>query len=118
MGLAIYLKKGIEHYYGLSITELKEVAYEYALKVKVKVPQAWADMNMAGRQWYYGFMLRHKEFSLRTPEQTSLNRVKDFCRENAGCIFQQFGSSGALIRGFIHMEHGRNRVFNRSDQNG
>ncbi|XP_031632567.1 uncharacterized protein LOC116346566 [Contarinia nasturtii] len=37
---------------------------------------------MAGKTWYYGFMLRHPSLSLRTPEQTSINRVRSFCKEN------------------------------------
>lgn len=44
-------------------------------------------MEMAGRQWYYGFMQRHKNLSLRTPEQTSMNRVKAFCKENVNHFF-------------------------------
>lgn len=36
---------------------------------------------MAGRDWYDGFMKRHPFLSLRTPEQTSINRAKGFCKE-------------------------------------
>lgn len=43
---------------------------------------------MAGRQWYYEFMQRHKSLTLRTPEQTSLNRVKAFCKENVDEFFR------------------------------
>ena len=42
---------------------------------------------MASKQWYYGFMLRHKNLSLRSPEQTSMNRVKAFCKENVDHFF-------------------------------
>lgn len=88
MALGIYLRKCIDHYYGLSITEFKEVAYQYAVNAKIEFPQSWVDAQMAGRQWYYGYMMRHKQFSLRTPEQTSLNRVKAFCRENVDAFFR------------------------------
>lgn len=44
---------------------------------------------MAGYDWYYGFMKRHRNLSLRTPEQTSLNRVKSFCAENVIPFFNQ-----------------------------
>lgn len=57
-------------------------------------------MQMATNQLYYGFMLRHKEFSLRSPKQTSSNRVKAFCRqnvtnflENLDKVVHQFGNS-------------------------
>lgn len=79
--------------------EMKEVAYQYAVKLNdeartnpdvkaIKIPQKWIDEESATKTWYYGFMSRHKEFSLRTPEQTSLNRVKAFCRENVDNFFE------------------------------
>lgn len=46
---------------------------------------------MAGWQWYYGFMSRHRKLSLRTPEQTSLNRVRAFCKENVDHFFNNLG---------------------------
>lgn len=58
------------------------------MKAKVGIPQSWVESKIAGKQLYYGFMLRHKEFSLRTLEQTSLNRVKAFCRENVDAFFR------------------------------
>lgn len=77
-----------QHYYGLSIIELKQLALQFAKKLNIKYPQSWDKDQMAGWQWYYGFMLRHKNLSLRTPEQTSLNRVKAFCRENVDLFFR------------------------------
>lgn len=43
---------------------------------------------MAGMKWYRLFMKRHKNLSLRSPEQTSLNRVKAFCQENVNDFFR------------------------------
>lgn len=74
--------KCANHYYGLSITELKQLAYQFAIKMNVAHPSSWDVNFMAGEDWYYGYMKRHRRLSLRTPEQTSLNRVKSFCREN------------------------------------
>lgn len=45
-------------------------------------------IGMAGWRWYYGFMNRHRQLSLRTPEQTSLNRIKAFCKENVDIFFR------------------------------
>lgn len=106
-GLAIYLRKCINHYYGLSIIEMRELAYQYAVKVNVKMPKVWTDFRMASKQWYYGFMLRHKEFSLRSPEQTSLNRVRAFCRENVDTFFQ-------LLDTIIH-EYGESDEWNMDE---
>ena len=84
--------KCAQHYYGLSITELKELAYQFALKIDAEYPRSWDEYKMAGKQWYYGFMLRHKKLSLRMPEKTSLNRSKAFCRENVDHFFRNLDS--------------------------
>lgn len=77
-----------QHYYGLSIFELKQLAYQFAKKIQLAaIPPNWEKDKMAGRQWYYGFMLRHKNLSLRTPEQASMNRIKAFCKENVNQFF-------------------------------
>lgn len=47
---------------------------------------------MAGWQWYYGFMLRHRSFTECTPEQTFLNRVKGFCRDNVEHFFRNLNA--------------------------
>lgn len=83
-----YVIKCSKHYYGLSITELRELAYQFAKKLNISFPENWEADEMAGLQWYYGFMLRHKTLTLRSPEQTSLNRVKAFCRENVDHFFR------------------------------
>lgn len=82
-----YLIRCCHLYHGLSITELKKLAYEFAGKIEVTYPPSWDKEQMAGKQWYYGFMLRHKNLSLRSPEQTSLNRIRSFCKENVDEFF-------------------------------
>lgn len=63
------------------------LAFEFAKKIRVPVPKSWANNSTAGRRWYAGFMRRHPTLSLRTPEQTSLSRVKAFCKENVDAFF-------------------------------
>ncbi|XP_017050351.1 uncharacterized protein LOC108094321 [Drosophila ficusphila] len=70
-----YIKKCCDHYYGLSIVEMRQLAYQYANKIGTHYPLTWNVNGMSGRDWYYGFMRRHPQLTLRTPEQTSLNRV-------------------------------------------
>ena len=82
-----YIIKCSKHYYGLSIIELRELAYQFAKKLNISFPKNWEADQIAGLQWYYGSMLRHKTLSLLTPEQTSMNRVKAFCRENVNHFF-------------------------------
>ncbi|KAJ8943837.1 hypothetical protein NQ318_020909 [Aromia moschata] len=86
--LVSYAKKYSDHYYGLNITELRELAYQFGKKIQVKYPSKWDEDKMSGRDWYYGFMRRHQELSLRTPEQTTLHRVKSFSEENVQVFFR------------------------------
>lgn len=102
--LVEYLVKCSNFYYRLSITELKELAYEFAKKTNAKYPNSWNDNNMAGWQWYYGFMKRHSKLSLRTPEQTSLHRIRAFCKENVEHFFKNLGT--------IYTLYEPHRIFN------
>lgn len=90
--LVDYIIKCSNHYYGLSITELRILAYEFVTKIDPdnnrKYPKSWDDNGIAGYAWYYAFMERHTKLALRTPEQTSLNRVKSFCKENVDAFYR------------------------------
>lgn len=55
--------------------------------MEIPYPSKWDEEKMSGRDWYYGFMRRHQELSLRTPEQTTLHRVKSFSKENVQMFF-------------------------------
>ena len=48
--LVEYVVKCAQHYYGLSITELKQLAYQFALKIDVEYPRSWDEYKMAGKQ--------------------------------------------------------------------
>ncbi|XP_053951237.1 uncharacterized protein LOC128858766 [Anastrepha ludens] len=82
-----YILKCVTHYYGLSINELKELAYQFARKLSLRYPPEWDNDCKAHRKWYILFMQRHSELTLRTPEQTSMNRVKAFCKPNVDKFF-------------------------------
>lgn len=81
----------MEHYYGLSPNELCELASQLAKKLEIDRPSSWDRDGKANRKWYYRFMNRHPKLVLRTPEQTSLNRVKAFCKANADKFFVNLG---------------------------
>lgn len=70
-----YVLRCCRHYFGLSIAELRQLAYEFARKIGIEYPNGWNENKLAGRSWYYAFMKRHSNLSLRAPEQTSYNRV-------------------------------------------
>lgn len=87
-----YILKSSAVYYGLSIVELRSLAYEYAKKIEIDYPSTWNEKRMAGWDWYYSFMKRHRNLSLRTPEQTSLARAKAFSKANVNTFFANLNS--------------------------
>ncbi|XP_018395735.1 PREDICTED: uncharacterized protein LOC108774189 [Cyphomyrmex costatus] len=60
-------------------------------KLGLKCPTVWNEDSKAGRTWYYLFMKRHPELKLRTAEQTSIHRVKAFCKDNVDKFFENLG---------------------------
>lgn len=77
--------------FGLSINELRTMAYEFGVKegIKKSVLKSWN--GMASWDWYYGFMKRHPRISLRTPKQISLQRAKGFNKESVQLFYRQLG---------------------------
>jgi hypothetical protein len=64
-------------FFGITKTELCQLVFKYAEKNNIrhnfnKVKQ------MAGSDWYRGFLKRNQEISLRKPEATSVNRITAF----------------------------------------
>ncbi|XP_039968941.1 uncharacterized protein LOC120780752 [Bactrocera tryoni] len=56
--------------------ELRKLAYEFARKVGASYLDPWNDNQQASKDWQLAFMKRHKNLSLRTPEQVSQSRAK------------------------------------------
>lgn len=66
-------------YHGLTIYELRKLAFNFAVSNKVDMPKTWKEKEIAGQDWGLAFMKRHKAvLSLRTPEATSLQRMACF----------------------------------------
>ena len=53
--LANHLAKLSDQYHGLSLDKAKELAYEFALQNKLKIPDFWILDKKAGRGWWIGF---------------------------------------------------------------
>lgn len=88
--LVQYIKKCADYCYEISIKDLQRMAFEYASKLRVDYPKEWNDTQAAGRKWYRQFMSRHQKISLRTPEHTSLHRVKACCKTNVDNFLSNF----------------------------
>lgn len=80
--LVSYLRTTSKMCHGLTTTQTRELAYQFAVANKIVTPPEWNKNNKAGIHWLHGFMSRHKELSLRQPESTSLSRTSSFNKAN------------------------------------
>lgn len=86
-------------YHGLTPAKLRKLVYELA--VKLKIPHPFCNKKKsAGKHWYYLFIKRHPEISLRKPEGTSINRIQGF---NANEV-DKFYSNVATVTKAIKFE--------------
>jgi hypothetical protein len=75
-----------EIYFGLTRKDLRRLAYEMA-EIN-NLPHRFShEKKIAGDKWYYGFIARHPEISLRQPEATSVAGARGFCKENVTEFF-------------------------------
>ena len=84
--LADYCKEMQNRLFGLTISDLRKMAYQLAEKNNVE-HNFDAERKMAGRDWVFGFFRRHPERSLRTPEPTSIGRAVGFNRVQVGHFY-------------------------------
>lgn len=57
------LRKCSEAFHGLTTSEIKTLAYVYAIRKNLKIPQAWRERKQVGTEWYRGFMRTHPDIS-------------------------------------------------------
>jgi len=58
-------------YFGMRADDLRRLAFDIAEANQLEHGFN-RESRMAGKKWYYAFMKRHPELSLRTPEATSM----------------------------------------------
>ena len=63
--LASYLLKASAVFFGLTPLEVRKLAYQWAVKKNIKVPQKWLETEVAGVEWFSGFLKRNPELSIR-----------------------------------------------------
>lgn len=85
--LVKYILRCSQINYGMILVQIRKLAYDYAVKLKLKVPDSWTLNITAGNDWLYGFMKRHPTLSIRKPEKTSLSRATSFNQVNVTFFF-------------------------------
>jgi DDE superfamily endonuclease/Tc5 transposase DNA-binding domain len=75
------------HLFGLSINDIRRLAYQIAVKNHLK-NNFNEENEMAGKAWYYAFMKRNPMLSLRRPEALSLVRASAFNEENVTHFYE------------------------------
>lgn len=78
--LCNYLKKMDSLFFGLSRQDFKRLAFDFAKKNKIQYPLSWNKYSLAGDEWLIAFQKRNPQIVLRTPEPTSVARVRGFNR--------------------------------------
>ncbi|XP_071638428.1 tigger transposable element-derived protein 6-like [Temnothorax longispinosus] len=88
-----YLMTASQMHHGLTRKQVMQLAYQLAVANKLDCPRNWQEKQSAGVDWYYGFMKRHSELSLRKPEGTSLARSTSFNRTSVNAFFDNLESA-------------------------
>ena len=77
-----YIVKASQIYHGLTTRNVRELGYTFAKSNGVQVPNSWDANEIAGVDWFEGFMKRHPTLSIQSPESTSLARITNCNEEN------------------------------------
>jgi len=86
--LVQHIKQLDELFFGVTTTELKKLAYQVSCAHGIH--RFSESKQSANKTWYYNFMRRHPELSLRSPEATSLGRMRGFNRQDVGDFFDKY----------------------------
>ncbi|XP_063232742.1 uncharacterized protein LOC134536762 [Bacillus rossius redtenbacheri] len=84
--LVKYCMEMEERYFGLTIADVKRMAFELAIRNGLSHPFN-PKKESAGKKWFKLFLKRHPELSLRTPQGVSAARVRSFNAENVNAFF-------------------------------
>lgn len=74
--------------YGVTIQDVQELAYELAERNNIK-HRFNKTKKCAGKKWYYAFMRRHPQLSLRQPRATSMSRATGFNKNTVNDFFSK-----------------------------
>ena len=83
-------------FHGLGYKAVRILAYKYATRLGRNVPDSWNRGKISGRDWMSGFMSRHKNIYLRSPEATSIARAHGFNKKYSGSMLWLFACTQIL----------------------
>lgn len=75
----------------LSRYQAKKLAFDYAMANGI-CPDKWKELKNATNDWLKGFMKRHKDLTVRKPENTSLSRATSFNKTNVSTFFEKLST--------------------------
>lgn len=90
--IAEYLITASKHHHGLTTSCTRKFAYQFGMKNNIKFPNSWNQNQKAGKDWMMGFIDRHRNITVRTPEATSLGRATSFNEVNVSKFFDNLDS--------------------------
>ena len=76
-------------FFSMSAIEVRKLAYQLAEANNMR-HSFNQDKKAAGKKWFYSFMRRHTELSLRQPEPTSMARATAFNKERVNAFFDLY----------------------------
>lgn len=85
--LVAHILKFEELLFGLTINDVRKLAYDVLAANPYLHNPFNKETKMAGKKWYYSFLSRHPNLSLRQPENISIARCKGFNRTNVYGFF-------------------------------
>nr|CAI5827726.1 unnamed protein product [Callosobruchus analis] len=89
--LVVYIKDAANLQFGLTLKDVKVLAYQFAKANQMKYPTSWDSAQMAGEYWLRLYRKRYKEeLSLRKPEATSLARSSAFNKYSVELTFNNY----------------------------
>ena len=95
-----YVKKAAQIDHSLTPKNIHELVYEVAQSNSLQISPMWASEQIAGVDWFAGFMSRHPTLSIREPEPTPLARMTNFNRANVSLFFDNLSEVMSRGAGF------------------
>ena len=86
-----YLLQMASIFYGYTPKDVRCLVYECAVQYKIKIPESWTEIKMAGKELMTSFLKRNLKLSIRKPKATSLGRATSFNAENVKVFYDKLG---------------------------